>query len=92
MYDVNLFPQFSGLSKKIINTVKLKAGRITKANIRDLGGKDGPLKASDASIKRTLGRLIDEGDLVLEPLDKDERIARGLSINVREVLNLPSAG
>ena len=92
LYNAKKFPQFSGLSKKVVDLVTATPGGLTVSNIRGKAGKSGPLQASEREVRNTLDRLVEEGELVLEALDKGERAARGLSANVKTVLNLPTAG
>ncbi len=92
LYNTKKFPQFSGLSKKVVDLVTVTPGRLTASNIRGKAGKSGPLQASEREVRNTLDRLVEEGELILEELSKAERAARGLSANVKTVLNLPTAG
>lgn len=92
LYSAKLFSQFSGLSKRLVDLVKTKPGTLTLSKVRGLAGKTGVLGASERDVRITLDRLVDEGQLILEPLTKEQRADRGLSANVKEVLNLPTAG
>lgn len=92
LYSAKLFPQFSGLSKRLVDLVKTKPGTLTVSKVRGLAGKTGDLGASEREVRNALDRLIEEGGLIVEPLTKDQRAVRGLSANAKEVLNLPSAG
>jgi RecA-family ATPase len=92
LYNAKMFTQFSGLSKRLVDLVKTKPGTLTVSKIRGLAGKQGELGASERKVRNTLARLIEEGELVVETLTKPERAERGLSANVKEVLNLPTAG
>jgi len=92
LYSAKLFPQYTGLSKRLVDLVKAKPGTLTVSKVRGLAGKAGDLGASDREVRNALDRLIEEGELILEPLSKAEQVMRGLSANVKEVLNLPTAG
>ncbi len=92
MYSAKLYPQFSGLSKRIVDQVKSRPGILTRARLRDMSGKSGVLGASEKEVKATIDRLIDEGELILESVTKEQRAERGLSANVKEVLTVPTAG
>ena len=91
LYPAKLYPQFSGLSKRIVDQVNSRPGTLTRARLRDMSGKSGVLGASEKEVKATIDRLIDEGELILEALSKEQRAERGLSANVKEVLNSPTA-
>ena len=92
LYSTKLFPQFSGLSKRLVELVESKPGKLTVSKVRDMGGKAGELKASDREVRNTIDRMLEEGELILEVLSKEQRADRGLHANVKEVLNLPTAG
>ena len=92
MYSTKLYPEFSGLSKRLVELVESKPGKLTVSNVRQRAGKAGELKASEREVRATIERMLDEGQLILEPLTKEQRAERGLSANVKEVLNLPTAG
>jgi RecA-family ATPase len=92
MYSTKLYPEFSGLSKRLVELVEYKPGKLTVSNVRQRAGKAGELKASEREVRATIERMLDEGQLILEPLTKEQRAERGLSANVKEVLNLPTAG
>jgi hypothetical protein len=92
MYSTKLYPEFSGLSKRLVELVESKQGKLTVSKVRGLAGKSGALKASDREVRNTIDRMLDEGQLILELLTKEQRAERGLSANVKEVLNLPTAG
>jgi hypothetical protein len=92
LYSAKLFPQFSGLSKRLLDLVESKPGRLTASNVRGLAGKAGVLQASEKEVRNTIDRLLDAGELILEPITKEQRAERGLSANVKEVLDVPAAG
>jgi hypothetical protein len=92
LYNTKLFSQFLGLSKRIMDMVEAKPGKLTKSNIRQKACTKGELAASERDVRITLDRLVDEGELILETLTKEQKAERGLSANVKEVLTLPSAG
>ena len=92
MYSAKLYPEFSGLSKRLVELVESKPGKLTVSKVRGMAGKGGTLKASDREVRNAIDRMLDEGQLILEPLTKEQRAERGLSANVKEVLNLPTAG
>ena len=92
MYSTKLYPEFSGLSKRLVELVESKPGKLTVSNVRQRAGKAGELKASEREVRATIERMLDEGQLILEPLTKEQKAERGLHTNVNEVLNLPTAG
>jgi hypothetical protein len=92
LFNTKLFPQFSNLSKRIMDMVAAKPGKLTKSNVRQRACTKGELAASERDVRNALDRLVDEGELILETLTKGQKAERGLSANVREVLTLPSAG
>jgi hypothetical protein len=92
MYSTKLYPQFSALSQRIIDQVKSRPGLLTRARLKLMAGKSGVLGASENKVTAAIDRLIDEGELTLEPVTKEQRAERGLSANVKVVLNLPTAG
>jgi hypothetical protein len=78
------------LSRKITDLIKDNPGRITERALRDkYAGQSGKLAASEAEVKRTLHRLLDEGNLIRRPPTDEERKLHRLSHNVKEVLGLP---
>ena len=87
-----MFSQFSGLSNRLVDLVKTKPGTLTVSKVRGLAGKTGELGASERVVRNAIDRLVDEGELILEPLTKEQRAERGLSANVKEVLSLATAG
>ena len=92
MYSTKLYPQFSALSQRIIDQVKSRPGLLTRARLKLMAGKSGVLGASENKVTAAIDRLIDEGELTLESVTKEQRAERGLSANVNVVLNLPTAG
>ena len=78
------------LSRKITELIKANPGRISERSLRDkYAGLNGKLAASEAEVKRTLQRLLDEGNVVRRsPTDQERKLHR-LSHNVKEVLDLP---
>jgi hypothetical protein len=92
LYSAKLFPEFSGLSKRIIDQVKSRPGLLTRARFKVMAGQSGVLGASENKVIATIDRLIDEGELILESVTKEQRAERGLSANVKEVLTVPTAG
>ncbi len=59
LYNAKKFPQFSGLSKKVVDLVTANPGRLTVSNIRGKAGKSGPLQASEREVRNTLDTPID---------------------------------
>lgn len=78
------------LSRKITDLIKANPGRISERSLRDkYAGLNGKLAASEAEVKRTLQRLLDEGNVVRRsPTDQERKLHR-LSHNVKEILDLP---
>lgn len=78
------------LSRKITDLIKANSGRITERALRDkYAGLNGKLAASEAEVKRTLQRLLDEGNVVRRSPTEQERKLHRLSHNVKEILDLP---
>jgi hypothetical protein len=92
LYNAKMFTQFSDLSNRLVDLVKTKPGTLTVSKVRGLAGKTGELGASERVVRNAIDRLVDEGELILEPLTKEQRAERGLSANVKEVLSLATAG
>lgn len=80
----------SQLSRKITDLIKANPGRISERSLRDkYAGLNGKLAASESEVKRTLQRLLDEGNVVRRfPTDQERKLHR-LSHNVKEILDLP---
>jgi hypothetical protein len=80
----------SQLSRKITDLIKANPGRITERALRDkYSGLNGKLGASESEVKRTLQRLLDEGNVISRaPTDQERKLHR-LSHNVKAVLDLP---
>jgi len=78
------------LSRKITDLIKANPGRITERALRDkYAGLNGKLGASEAEVKRTLQRLLDEGNVISRlPTDQERKLHR-LSHNVKDILDLP---
>jgi hypothetical protein len=70
--------------------IKANPGRITERALRDkYSGLNGKLGASESEVKRTLQRLLDEGNVISRaPTDQERKLHR-LSHNVKAVLDLP---
>ena len=78
------------LSRKITDLIKAYPGRITGRALRDkYAGLNGKLGASESEVKRTLQRLLDEGNLISRPPTDQERRLHRLSHNVKDILDLP---
>ncbi len=77
------------LSRKITDLIKNNPGRISERALRDkYSGLNGQLAASESEVKRTLQRLLDEGNLIRRsPTDQERKLHR-LSHNVKEILDL----
>lgn len=77
------------LSRKITDLIKANPGRITERALRDkYSGLNGKLAASEAEVKRTLQKLLDEGNVISRaPTDQERKLHR-LSHNVKAVLDL----
>lgn len=92
---VNLLPKsqmatLSQLSRKITDLIKANPGRISERALRDkYSGLNGQLAASESEVKRTVQRLLDEGNLIRRsPTDQERKLHR-LSHNVKDILDLP---
>jgi hypothetical protein len=80
----------SQLSRRIIDLIKSMPGQISERALRDkYSGLNGKLEASEADVKRTLQRQLDEGTLIRRAPTEDERKLYRLSHNVKETLDLP---
>lgn len=80
----------SQLSRKITDLIKANPGRMTERSLRDkYAGLNGKLGASESEVKRTLQRLLDEGNVISRsPTDQERKLHR-LSHNVKGILDLP---
>ena len=80
----------SQLSRKITDLIKANPGRISERSLRDkYAGLNGGLAASESEVKRTLQRLLDEGNVISRaPTDQERKLHR-LSHNVKAILDLP---
>ncbi len=86
----NQLAGLSLLSKKITDLVKAHPAQITERALRDkYAGLNGKLAASESEVKRTLQRLLDEGNLIRRAPTASERKTHRLSHNVKEVLDSP---
>jgi len=88
LYPKSLFPNVNALTTRIVDSVAQAPGKLTERSLRDRAGIEGALKASEAVVIRTIGRLLEEGRLVKRRPTTEERDRYRLSPNVREVLDL----
>ena len=80
----------SQLSRKITDLIKNNPGRFSERTLRDkYSGLNGKLAASESEVKRTLQRLLDEGNLIRRSPTDEERKLHRLSHNVKAILDLP---
>lgn len=89
LYPVSLFRNHSVAANNILARVSANRGKYTERKLRDIAGKDGPLKASDAEVRRTLQRMVEEGTIVARPPTDQERNQYSISRNVHRVLDIP---
>ena len=76
----------SALRDRILAEVRKKPGGVTERKLRDMAGKDGPLKASDQKVRVEVGTMLDDGLLERRAPSPDERKQHRLGGAVREVL------
>jgi hypothetical protein len=90
----NQMANLNQLSRKITDLIKANPGRLSERALRDkYSGLNGPLAASESEVKRTLQRLLDEGNVIRRALTNQERKLHRLSHNIKDILDLPdSAG
>jgi hypothetical protein len=90
----NQMANLNQLSRKITDLIKANPGRISERALRDkYSGLNGQLAASESEVKRTLQRLLDEGNVIRRAPTHQERTLHRLSHNIKDILDLPdSAG
>jgi hypothetical protein len=90
----NQMANLNQLSRKITDLIKAHPGRLSERALRDkYSGLNGPLAASESEVKRTLQRLLDEGNVIRRAPTNQERKLHRLSHNIKDILDLPdSAG
>ncbi|WP_396189461.1 AAA family ATPase [Flavobacterium sp.] len=86
LYKQSLFANHNALSQRIIDKVNHNPAQLSERRLRDLAGKNGEFKASQAEVMRSLDRLLEEGTVVKRPPTVVERKAYRISSNVKEVL------
>jgi RecA-family ATPase len=79
------------LQSRILEHLRKKAGGITERKLRDIAGKDGALKASEAKVRTEVEKMLDEGLITSRAPTPEERKQYRLQGQVREIL-VASAG
>ncbi len=74
------------LRDRILVELRKKIGGVTERALRDMAGKDGLLKASDASVRREVQAMLEDGLIERRKPTEQERRQHKLSGGVREVL------
>jgi hypothetical protein len=88
LFKRSLFPNHNQLTDRILGKVRQEPAQLTERKLRDLSGKSGELKATEAEVKRTLNRLVQEGILVKRPPTASERKLHRISQNIKEVFDV----
>ena len=88
MYSSSIFESKSthALRDRILTELRKKQGGVTERSLRDMAGKNGVLKASDASVRKEVQTMLDDGLIQRRKPSDAERIQHKLSGGVREVL------
>jgi RecA-family ATPase len=79
------------LQSRILEQLRKKPGGVTERKLRDIAGKDGVLKASEAKVRTEVEKMLDEGLITSRAPTPDERKQYRLQGQVREIL-VASAG
>jgi hypothetical protein len=79
------------LQSRILEQLRKKPGGITERKLRDIAGKDGALKASEAKVRTEVEKMLDEGLITSRAPTSEERKQYRLQGQVREIL-VASAG
>lgn len=92
LFKASSFPNYSALQTRIIGVIRNSPRPVTERNLRDMAGMAGPLKASDAEVRRTIGRILGEGIVVRRDITPQERSQHRLSSNAKVAIDLPTVG
>ncbi len=74
------------LRDRILNELRKKQGGVTERSLRDMAGKNGVLKASDAHVRKEVQAMLEDGLIDRRKPTEAERRQHKLSGGVREVL------
>jgi hypothetical protein len=74
------------LRDRILAELRKKTGRITERYLRDMAGKSGVLKASDAAVRKEVQSMLEDGLIDRRKPTPEERRQHKLAGGVREVL------
>ena len=88
IYSSTLFQSKSStdLQSRILEQLRKKPGSITERKLRDIAGKDGALKASEAKVRTEVEKMLDEGLIINRAPTPEERKLYRLQGQVREIL------
>ncbi len=88
LYSPTLFESKNtqALRVRILTELRKKPGGITERSLRDMAGKTGILKASDANIRKEVHAMLDDGLIDRRKPTAEERRQHKLSGGVRDVL------
>jgi hypothetical protein len=76
----------SDLQSRILEQLRKKSGGVSERKLRDMSGKDGVLKASDAKVRTEVEKMLDEGLIINRAPTPEERKLYRLQGQVREIL------
>lgn len=88
VYSSSIFESKSkrALRDRILTELRRKKGGVTERSLRDMAGKTGVLKASDASVRKEVQTMLEDGLIERRKPSDMERSQHKLSGGVREVL------
>ena len=88
LYSPSLFESKSTheLRDRILVELRKKPGGVTERSLRDMAGKNGVLKASDANVRKEVQAMLEEGLVARRKPSDAERQKHKLSGGVREIL------
>ena len=88
VYSSSIFESKSihALRDRILTELRRKQGGVTERSLRDMAGKSGVLKASDASVRKEVQSMLEDGLIERRKPTEMERSQHKLSGGVREVL------
>jgi hypothetical protein len=88
LYSSSIFESKSthALRDRILTELRKKQGGVTERSLRDMAGKNGVLKASDAHVRKEVQAMLEDGLIDRRKPTEAERSQHKLSGGVREVL------
>ncbi len=88
VYSSSIFESKSihALRDRILTELRKKHGGVTERSLRDMAGKNGVLKASDAHVRKEVQAMLEDGLIDRRKPTEAERSQHKLSGGVREVL------